>query len=454
MRHLWVGLALGAALATGSAQAAGLSAQDKATIDSSVREWLVKTQAPGVSIAVVRDGEIAYLRAYGQAATKQPATAATPYPIFSVSKEFTAAAILKLQEEGKLSLDDRLAKYFPDLTGADNITLRQLLNHSAGVRDFWPQDFIPIEIGKDATPKQIIDEWAKRPLDFEPGTDRQYSNTGFVIAAAIVERVSGQPLMAYLRSRIFTPLGVTVWDEDGQPLPAAAARGFTRFADGPIRPAPREGRGWMFGAGELAMTPQSLARWDISLMNRSLLSDASYDALYTPVKTITGKGRPYSLGLDVQQRDGRLVLGHGGAGSGYLTDNRVWPNEKIAIVAFTNNDWAGPGDVVSRVAAVVLPPTEKEARARKLYADFAAGRVDRDLFTDNANAFLTAKVLADQKLGLAKYGPARLFEMRELGLRGGMETRVWTVTCAHGVVSIVERAYPNGKIEQFLISRS
>jgi D-alanyl-D-alanine carboxypeptidase len=453
MRKFWTVVGVAIALMAGSAEAADLSARDKAAIDVSIGEWLNQTQAPGVSIAVVKDGQIVYAKAYGQAALNRPATAATPYPIYSVSKEFTAAAMLKLQEEGKLSLDDKVAKYFPELTSADKVSIRQLLSHTSGYRDFWPQDFITIEIKQPATPRQIIDEWARKPLDFEPGAEWQYSNTGFVIAAAIVEKVSGQPLMTYLRRSIFDALGATVWDEDGQALPPTAASGFTRYGDGPVHAAPREARGWMFGAGELAMTTTTLAKWDISLMNRSLLKPASYDALYTPVKTTSGRGPGYSLGLEVGQRDGRRVLGHGGAGSGYLTDNRVWPDEKIAIVAFTNNDWAGPDGVVSRIEAVVVPPTPAKARARKLYADFAKGVVDRSQFTDNGNDYLTAEVVADHKLGLAKYGPARVFELQGESRRGGLITRRWRITCAHGTLSVIERGYPDGKLEQFMITR-
>jgi hypothetical protein len=132
----------------------------------------------------------------------------------------------------------------------------------------------------------------------------------------------------------------------------------------------------------------------------------------------------------------------------------MWPGEKTAVIAFTNNDWASPDDVVTRVAFVVLPPTEVEARARAVFKGFQAGTPDRGLFTDNANAYLTPAVLADQKAGLMAYGPPRLFQLTGEDTRGGLKNRYWKIVTAKGVLSAVERGYPDGKIEQFMISRA
>ncbi|MGZ6018438.1 MAG: hypothetical protein ACXWKO_07190, partial [Phenylobacterium sp.] len=141
-------------------------------------------------------------------------------------------------------------------------------------------------------------------------------------------------------------------------------------------------------------------------------------------------------------------------GSGFLSANVMFPKDRIAVIAFTNNDWADPGVVAQRVAFAVLPPTPAEARARKVFDGFRAGLIDRSLFTDNANAFLTDAVLADQKAGLAAFGPARLFELKGESTRGGLRTRNWQVTTARGALSVVERAYPDGKLEQFMISKA
>jgi CubicO group peptidase (beta-lactamase class C family) len=440
-----------------AAIAAPLSIQQQHDIDASVGEWLAKSGAPSVSIAVASGGEVVYAKAYGAARLDpaKPATPATRYAIDSISKEFTAAAILKLQEQGKLSLDDDVGRYFPALAKPQHVSLRAALSHTAGFRDFWPQDYVTIEMSKPASVAAILDEWAGRPLDFEPGADWQYSNTGFVLAGAVVEKVSGQKLVDFLKVNVFEPLHMAdVVDADRQALPPGDAGAYTRWGDGPVRPAQKEAPGWLFGAAELGMTPSDLARWDISLMSRSLLSPASYDAFYTPVKLTGGKDSHYSLGLFVDDDHGRLKLGHGGGGSGFLAANMMWPAQKMAVIAFTNNDWASPDEVVARVASVVLPPTEAEARARAVFMGFQAGTMDRGLFTENGAAYLTASVLADQKAGLAAYGPVRLFTLESEFTRGGLKGRIWKIVTAKGVVTAVERGYPDGKIEQFMISRS
>src|SRR6185295_7559237 len=135
--------------------------------------------------------------------------------IASISKQFTAMALLLLEDEGKLSLDDKVAKYLPGISGGDRITLRQLLSHTSGLQDFWPQDYSFEAMSHPTTPAAIIDRWAKKPLDFQPGAQWQYSNTGYVVAGMIAEKVSGEPLVHYLTRKVFKPLGMTsVRDQD------------------------------------------------------------------------------------------------------------------------------------------------------------------------------------------------------------------------------------------------
>jgi CubicO group peptidase (beta-lactamase class C family) len=422
----------------------------------SVKEWLAQTDAPSVTIAVVNGGEIAYAKAYSNARLNpnQPATTDTRYSIDSVSKEFCAAAMLILQQEGKLSLDDKVSKYFPQFASADKVTIRQLLSHTAGYRDYWPQDFVPPEMTKPVTLDALLKEWATKPLDFAPGTDWQYSNTGYVIAGAIVAKVTGEPLFKFLQQRIFAPLRMTrVADSDAAHLPTPDAAGYTRYGLGPVRLATPEGAGWLYAAGELAMAPSDLALWDISLMNRSLLSQKSYDALYMPIKLNSGKDTHYSLGLEVSNEHGRLELSHGGEGSGFLAANYVWPNDKVAVIAVTNNDFASPDNVVARIATVVLKPSAPEMRARSVLEGFQQGEVDHSQFTDNGNAYLSDAVLADQKTGLASYGAIRVLTLARESDRGGMTTRLWKFTMANGKLQAVERGYPNGKLEQFLVMK-
>ena len=431
--------------------------QINAIVDSVTREWLEASGAPSASIALVRNSVITYAHAYGEArlAPALAATTSTRYAIDSVSKEFTAAAVLILAEQGKLSLDDTIGKWFTNLGDASRVTVRQLLTHTSGIRDFWPQDFLPPEMLLPTSTTAVMDEWVRRPLDFEPGTDWQYSNTGYVVAGAIVEKVSGETLMNFLQRQVFAPLKMDrVTEDDTRPLPPGDAAGYTREGLGPTHPAPKEGAGWLFAAAELAMAPGELALWDISLMNRSLLKASSYDAAFNRVTLKDGRKRDYGLGLSIVQQDGRTWFGHDGSGSGFCAANRIWPDEKTAVIVLTNSDWANPDDLVDRIAFAVLPPTAAQARARAVFSQYQRGKIDRTLFTEAGNHLLTAQALADLKASLEPLGPPRLMELRSESKRGGMITRIWKVLCRAKRLEVIEIGYPDGKLEEFRVTQA
>jgi len=439
------------------ARAAALDPATETAIDATAADWLAKTGAPSASIAVVKDGQVAYVKAYGLARLdpRRPATTETRYAIDSVSKEFTAAAVLILQQQGKLSLDDQAGKYLPDLGPAAAVTLRQLLTHTSGLRDYWPQDFVPPDMARPTSADAIIQTWARRPLDFQPGTDWQYSNTGFVLAGAIVEKVSGQKLLPFLRKHIFAPLKMSrVTEDDSGPLPLSDAGAYTRSGLGPVHPAPKEGPGWLFAATDLAMQPGDLALWDISLIDRALLKPTAYKAELTSVHLADGTDKHYGLGLDIETVHGRLRIGHSGGGSGFLAENRIWPDDKTAVVVLTNNDWASPGDLGDRIAFLVLPPKPEEARAKAVFLGFQNGTVDRKLFTDGGNFYLTPQVLADLKTSLGPLGPIWLISLDRESRRGGMVTRRWKILCGDKKLEAVERGYPDGKLEEFLVTEA
>ena len=193
----------------------------KSKIDAVVNQILSSTKVPSASIAIVRDGRIAYLQAYGLARLSPPmeATPQMQYSIGSISKQFTAAAVLLLAQEGKLTLEDPVSKYLPELTRAREVTLRMLLSHTSGYQDYWPEDYVMTSMMVPTTAQHILDVWAKKPLDFDPGTQWQYSNTNYVIAGRIVEQVSGMPLIDLLEKRIFLPLGMNnVYNSDASQL--------------------------------------------------------------------------------------------------------------------------------------------------------------------------------------------------------------------------------------------
>jgi CubicO group peptidase (beta-lactamase class C family) len=341
-----------------------------AKIDEIAAKALAESGAPSVSIAVVESGKIALEKAYGQARL-EPAVDARPdmrYSIGSVSKQFLAGCVLLLVQDGKLSLDDRVSKYLPDLTRAGEVTIRELLTHTSGYQDYYPQDYVAPFMLKPVTAAQIIDQWARKPLDFDPGTRWQYSNTNYAIAGRIVEKVTGGPFFEFLSKRILQPLGMTTAiNLAEQTMGPQDAAGYTRFALGPLRPAPAEGRGWLFAAGELAMTAHDLALWDISLMEHKLLTPSSIEAMTTPARLRNGTPTDYALGVGVTDADGHPKWQHGGAVSGFVSLNTVWPDRKAAVVVFANEDGSTATGAVARgLAPLLLAEAEDPNAARAL----------------------------------------------------------------------------------------
>src|SRR6516165_6249112 len=402
---------------TASAQTK-LAADLEQKIDKVATDALAKTGVPSASLAVVKDGQIAYLHAYGDARL-DPSAAAKPemrYSIGSISKQFTAASILILQEQGKLSLDDKVAKFLPNLTRANEVTIRQLLSHTSGYQDYWPQDYVMPMMLQPVTTQKILDTWARKPLDFDPGAKWQYSNTNYVIAGLIVEKASGEPLLQFLQEKVFTPLNMkSVADSDQAKLGDTDPTGYLRYALGPPRPAPKEGKGWLFAAGELAMPAEDLAKWDISIMDQKLLKPASYHDFETEVLLKNGLGTRYGLGVDVRSEFGHRALAHGGEVSGFTSENIVFPDERVAVVVLTNQDAAdAAGNIARSVAPLLLasedPATpEKLAQARKIFEGLQHGTLDRSLYTDNANFYFNEVALKDFANSLGPLGTPEEF---------------------------------------------
>ena len=459
-RSLWCAAFILLTIPVAWAQA-GLAPELRAKTDDIVHRVLAATGVPSASLAVVKDGKIAYLQAYGNARL-DPSTPATPqmrYSIGSISKQFTAAAILMLAEEGKLSLDDPVSKYVPGLTRGNEVTIRELLSHTSGYQDFWPQDYVMPMMLKPVTPEEILDRWGRIPLDFDPGTKWQYSNTNYVIAGVIVEKVSGMPLWTLLEQRVFTPLGMkSITDTNERALPHSDPQGYFRYALGPPHPAPKEGKGWMFAAGELAMTAEDLAKWDISLMDQTVLKPASYKEMESVVLLKNGAPTGYGLGVDVSMLNGHRVLEHGGEVSGFTADNIVLPDDKMAIVALTNQDAAAAASQIGKQVRSLLlkaanPQDQKEdEKVRKVYDGLQQGKLERALFTDNANFYFNDQALRDYASSLGPLGAPQSFTPSGSSLRGGMTEWIYTVKYPSKELVIVIYEMPDGKFEQYQIA--
>jgi CubicO group peptidase (beta-lactamase class C family) len=435
-----------------------LDSATRARIDRIVSTVLEQSGVPSASVAVVKGGKLVFTHAYGKARLDppQPATPDMRYSIGSISKQFTAAAILLLQEQGKLSLDDAVGKYVPGLTRGDEVTIRQILSHTSGYQDYWPEDYVITPMLKPTTAQQILDTWAKKPLDFDPGTKWQYSNTNYVIAGLIVEKVSGQKLMDFLGEHIFHPLAMkSIWNSDEEKLTHTDATAYYRHALGPLRVAPKEGRGWLFAAGELAMTAHDLALWDESLIAASMLSSQSYKTMFTEVKLKDGKGTGYGLGVEVSERDGHRTISHDGEVSGFTSDNDVRLDDGVAIVVLTNQDAVNAASTIGRMAVDAAlgadsgTPAEKQAKA--IYRDLQQGRIDRSLLAPNLSDYFTPEALDDFRTSLGPLGEPLSFVPITDSLRGGMTFRAFRIIHPNKRLTLTTFTYPDGKLEQYQV---
>ena len=429
-------------------------------VDAIANQVLQSTGVPSASVAVVKDGRVAYANAYG-AAKLDPRVPATPdlrYAIGSISKQFTAVAILLLQQDGKLRLDDPVSRFIPGLTRGNEVTVRQLLSHTSGYQDFWPQDYVMPGMLQATTPQAIADAWAKKPLDFAPGSRWQYSNTNYTLAGMVVEKASGMPFFQFVRSRILVPAGLTsAMDFDVSPR-AANTTGYVRYGLGPLRPAPDAGPGWMWAAGELAMTAKDLANWDINIIRHGLLTPASYRELEREVVLNNGAGTGYALGLDVGMQGGRFMLEHSGEVSGFTAENMVFPDDSAAIVVLTNQDAApASGAIANQIATALFATDDKlaasrTAQARAIFDGLQRGTVDRSLFTSNANAYFSDQALKDFQSSLAPLGTPTGFVQTRQSLRGGMTGRSYRVTFPNRVLRVWTFEMPDGKLEQYQVA--
>ncbi len=440
-----------------------------ARVKAAVTDVIARTHVPSAQVGIVRDGRIVYVQAFGDA-TLSPRTPATPdmhYAVGSISKQFTVAAVMILQQEGKLSIDDPVSKWFPELTRANEVTLRNLMSHTSGYEDYAPQDYTIPEWTKPSSAEKIVHEWATKPLDFDPGTQYQYSNTNFNIVGLIVQKVSGQPFWTFLKSRVLDPVGLAhAIDLDTQ-HDHLEPTGYFRHALGPLRPALEEAPGWYFADGEMAMPVGDLLTWDISIMNETLLAPASYAEMEAPTRLKDGLYSNYGLGLSISALNGHRLVQHSGEVGGFVAQNMVFPTDKIAVAVLTNQEAAPAAGMIGRaISDLLIPPgpsqasspeetAKAEALSNRILAGLQQGRIDRALFTANCNFYFDARAIADYESSLGPLGAIRSVKQRSTNLRGGMRYRSFGIEFANGTNATLSTYWTtDGKIEQFLVEPS
>ena len=446
------------------AAAQPLQPTEVSAIDAAVTKALKDTGVPSAEVAVVRGGELVLSRAWGRPSESiLQADANLPYQIASNSKQFLAALLLLLEDDGKISLDDKVSKWLPELPSGDRIVVRQLLSHTSGLQDFWPQDYSFKAMESPVEPIDIVRRWGMKPLDYEPGTRWQYSNTGYVVAGMIAEKAGGAPLWQQLEARIFKPLGIHPYDIDDT-SGAAFPQGYHRNGLGPVRVAKPAARGWLWAAGELSMTAAELAKWDIARINRTLLPREDWEEMERPVRLADGTTNGYGLGVFKKLTGGRWVIDHGGESVGFLSQNSVWVDDRVAVVVLTNGDFAGIQDqLTAQIAEIVLPKSAQAdigeaARVEDVRATLTGittGRFNPALFTENGRYYFSPQTLGDYRTSLRALGPVtKITATRPPRLRGGFVNRVFQLQYGKRTLVLSTYAEPgaHGRWEQFMVT--
>ena len=360
-----------------------LSPAAVAAVDAVVNEFVAKKLIPGAVVGVSRNGRILLVKGYGLADVEHaaPVTAETAFKTGSMGKQMTAASILLLAEQGKLSIDDPLSKYLPEVPRANEVTLRQLLNHTAGLYDFVGENFVGhnasrIERNKEELLRFILE--TDKLYIYEPGTSWDYSNTGFILLGAVIEKVSGESYAGFLKEHFFGPLGMkdTAVDDPSVIVPHRA-EGYRRGkTPGTFKNVEFLAQGNFWSAGSLRSTAKDLLIWEDSLFGGKVLKPQSIAEMITPARlkdgrpatdTPEGKRMPFQYGLGsiaYEPVAGHRAMGNGGFIPGFNTWVRRLPDDDVTMVVMTNMTGQAREIAAKLVPAILGPRLNRDGLTR------------------------------------------------------------------------------------------
>ena len=316
---------------------------------------------PGAAVIVTQDGKTIYTAGRGLAdiAAKRPIRASDSFRLGSITKQFASATLLKLVDQGKLSLDDPLSKFIPDYPAPGKaVTVRQLLNHTSGIANYteilgW---MVEANTAKAHTTSELIAVFKDQPADFKAGEQWKYDNSGYVLVGAIIERVTGKPWADAVADAITRPLHLSsIRSGVGEESIPAMVKGYTD-QDGKPAPAMVIHMSVPGAAGALVGNVADMAGWANALHNGKVVAPATYQAMITPTKTSDGKTAPYGYALEIGDVRGRTEIGHNGGIFGFATDSIYLPQQKIFVAVLANSDspQSQPGTVARRLAALAM----------------------------------------------------------------------------------------------------
>jgi CubicO group peptidase (beta-lactamase class C family) len=343
------GAACGGAASTAASNPASLGSTVDAVAQTSLREQGI----PGMTIALAKNGTMLYVQGYGVSdlSTRQETQAGEVFEIGSITKQFTAALVMKLQEQGQLHVDDPVAAYLPEYKFPSAITLRMLLTHTSGLADFTNFPQLGEWVKHGVSEATVLTAVSQAPLQFQPGTQYAYSNSNFFALGTIIEKLTGQSYAADLDQYLFQPLGLM---HTYYALPPAdqSASGYTNTGAGLV-PAILWDRSAAFAAGALSSNVFDLVAWDQALINGEVVSPDSFKAMTTSNGFEIPGGGSYGFGLGLWSFNNRPIIWHNGQIGGFTAETAVFLDSGFAVVVLTNDQDADPDAVVLQLLNAV-----------------------------------------------------------------------------------------------------
>lgn len=437
------------------ASAGMVSAQTVADIDAVVQKMIDAKTIPAAGVAVVRGGKVVLAKGYGAAdlEASTPANENTAFQIASVTKQFTAAGVMLLVEDGKLKLDDPLGKYVADAPAKwSGITIRQLLNQVSGIPNYTAGGKLVND--KRYTRPEIIALVKDEPQRFEPGTKWEYSNTNYFLLGMVIEKVSGKSYPEFMQERIFKPLGMTstVINTSGLKIKNSAS-GYRRVS-GNWEKAKLDDPSQPFAAGAIVSTPADMAKWAIAVSEGKLLKKTSWDEALTSAKLADGKPTNYGFGWQMRKIGETGYIGHGGGIAGFGSFIVRFPADDLTVVVLANTTSGSSQELAFEIAGVYLPKVatvlaaqkaEKNAPAiadadpettkflRGIFEGMVRGEGDPAQYSEEMKKFLFPENIKQLKGPLGGQGPIQVFELLTAENPDGAKRRVYRATFEGGM---------------------
>ena len=325
-------------------------------VDEFAKAEMKRHQIPGLALTIVRGSNKTRTEVYGLANVelKTPVRSQTVFEIGSLTKQFTAACILLLQQDGKLSVDDKISQHLSDIPAAwSNVTVRHLLNHASGIRNYTGLD--GFEMTRRLTQQQFIETLSTQPMDFVPGEQAKYCNSGYNLLGYIIENVSGKSYWSFLAERIWGPLRMTsCTNREPAIIIPNRADGYVR-KKGALHNRDSDLTD-VFSAGAIVSTIDDLAKWNAALDTDNLLNTANRTQWWTPGKLNNGQECPYGFGWRIGQVNGHKHIGHSGSTSGFSASLQRFPDDDFAVIVLCNSDEPNVATTMAKtIASFYLP---------------------------------------------------------------------------------------------------